>query len=128
MTQDGGEVWRRELQRNDPSWSWLIVPEAEGFDLSMPTWVADIIIADHADAIRLKAALEPFEDLLDWATRWQAGRRENTRLKEVTPTSRQGNLMARVILEAKAMNEELDLILAALSPTTPNTEEAKSDG
>lgn len=61
-----------------------------------------------------RANAEHYEDLYDWAKRWQSGRRENTRLKELTPVSLQGTLMAQVILQAKAMNEELDSILALL--------------
>ena len=72
------------------------------------------IVHDHE-------AAEHYEDLHDWAKRWQAGRRENTRLKESTPASRQGNLMARIILGAKEMNDELDGILALLDTVGEET-------
>ncbi len=44
--RDTGETWQAVPMAN-PGWSALVVPEAEGFDLVMPTWVADRILADH---------------------------------------------------------------------------------
>lgn len=43
----------------NPGWSSLIVPEAEGFDLVMPTWVVDRIIADHEQAVWAREVAKP---------------------------------------------------------------------
>lgn len=83
----------------------------------------DRIIADHAAAQREAKLREHYDDLHDWAKRWQEGRRKNTEEQKRTPESRQGNLSARIILEARAMNKEIDAILEALAAVTPQQAE-----
>lgn len=38
------------IPTTNPGWSYLVVPEAEVFDLVIPTWIADRIVADHQAA------------------------------------------------------------------------------